>query len=61
MSLRILSKPICGTASPSRTLQEGDSLTEAVHLSNVLAGKMSNEVLYEAKTLTRGVRAFAVR
>ena len=61
VSLRILSKPTCGTASPSRTLQEGDSLTEAVHLSNVLAGKMSNEDLYEAKTRTRGVRAFAVR
>jgi TPR repeat protein len=41
--------------------QEDDSLTEAVHLRNVLAGKMSNEELYEAKTRTRGVRAFAVR
>lgn len=42
-------------------LQTGDSLTEAVHLRNLLAAEMSNEELAEAKMRARGVRAFAVR
>ena len=42
-------------------LQTGDSLTEAVHLRNVVAEKMTREELREAKMRTRGVRAFAVR
>jgi TPR repeat protein len=39
----------------------GESLTEAVHLRNVLAEKMSREELREAQVRTRGVSAFAVR
>ena len=42
-------------------LQSGDSLTEAVHQRNVVAGKMTGEELHEAKIRTRGVAAFAVR
>ncbi len=42
-------------------LQSGDSLTEAVHLRNVLASQMSADELQEAKMRARGVRAFAVQ
>jgi TPR repeat protein len=42
-------------------LQTGDSLTEAVHLRNLVAQKLTNEDLREAKIRTRGVAAFAVR
>jgi TPR repeat protein len=42
-------------------LQDGDSLTEAVHLRNLLARKMTPDELQEANTRTRGVSAFAVR
>ena len=39
----------------------GESLTEAVHLRNMLAAKMSREQLAEARIRTRGVSAFAIR
>ena len=39
----------------------GESLTEAVHLRNLVAVKMTREELQEAKTRTRGVSAFAIR
>ena len=42
-------------------LSSGESLTEAVHLRNLLAQKMTNEELRDAKVRTRGVAAFAVR
>ncbi len=42
-------------------LQDGDSLTEAVHMRNVVAHKMTREELQEARMRTRGVAAFAVR
>ncbi len=44
-----------------QNLQTGESLTEAVHLRNVMAGKMTREEVREAKLRTRGVAAFAVR
>ena len=39
----------------------GESLTEAVHLRNLVAAKMTREELQDASTRTRGVSAFAIR
>jgi TPR repeat protein len=39
----------------------GESLTEAVHMRNLVAAEMTREELHDAKLRTRGVSAFAIR